>query len=122
MIITTAHAKTLLQITVTTYDTLIATLIPEVEAKYLQIRNIPFLQVSGSIISGDKTISGISAYPYDFYNFYMIGYSDVQHINRMDYLYKSTNSIDNYVTDIDTENNTLEIDTAPSKTDRKSVV
>jgi hypothetical protein len=116
VIITTAQAKALLQITGTTYDTLISALIPEVEAKYLQIRNIPFLQVSGSITSGDKTVSGISAYPYDSYNYYVVGYPDVQYINRMDYLFNSTNSIDNYVTDIDPVNNTLELDIAPSTT------
>ena len=63
MIITLAQVKSLLNITNTNSDTLISALIPEAEAKYLQIRNIPFLQITASASSGDKTLSNILVYP-----------------------------------------------------------
>jgi hypothetical protein len=122
MIITLAQVKSLLNISGTSKDTLISTLIPEAEAKYLQIRNIPFLQISGNITSGDKTISDIRIYPLTFEPYYIDGVSRfVNYVNRMEYLFNSTYSIDNYITDIDAFMNSLEIDTAPGSTQAATI-
>ena len=119
MIITLTQVKSLLNISGTSKDVLITALIPEAEAKYLQIRNFPFIQIQGNIVDDDKTISNIILYPYrqELNDYYITGEMSVAaHLDRMDYLYNSTNSIDNYITDIDVINNTIEIDTAPSAT------
>ena len=112
MIITLAQVKSLLNIQNTSKDPLIGVLIPEVEAKYLQIRNIPFMQILADTNSGDKTISNIRIYPEQV----LYGYnsSAASYLNRLEYLYSS--AIDNYITDIDSNNNTVEIDTAASAT------
>jgi len=55
-IITLAEVKAILQITATTYDTLIGILIPIAEAKYLEIRNIPFFTFEATITSGSGII------------------------------------------------------------------
>jgi hypothetical protein len=119
MLINLAQTKILLQIasTDTTKDALITALIPEAEAKYLQIRNKPFLQFSGDLTNTDKTVSNVAAYPVpDDIDVY----SDEDFINYnlsvQSYIFNSANSIDNYITAIDAENNTLEIDTAASTT------
>jgi len=115
MIITLAQVKSLLNISGTSKDTLISALIPEVEAKYLQIRNIPFLQIQGTIKNGDKTVSNIKIYPQgQFLSIIESSRSTVNYLNRMEYLFGST--IDNYITDIDSNSNTLEIDTASATT------
>ena len=117
MIITLAQCKVLLGITSTANDTLINALIPEVEAKYLQIRNIPFFQIYGNLISTDKTVTSLIPYPVT--NAYYTGtYNGLtaQYLNRLEYLFNATNAIDNYITDIDHVNNTLELDTAASTT------
>ena len=117
MIITLTQAKALLQISGTSQDSLITALIPEAESKYLQIRNYSFMQIKGTLLNGDKTVSNISLYPYSALTDYEIyARSIVSFLNRMDYLYNSANSIDNYVANIDIDNNTIEIDTAASTT------
>ena len=117
MILTIAQYKSLLGITSTANDTQIAALIPEVESKYLQIRNIPFLQVQGDLTTSDKTVTNLRIYPYTFEPELMTGTGRTSlFLNRMEYLFNSTNSIDNYITDIDTTYNTIEIDTAATTT------
>lgn len=120
MIITLAQVKSLLNISGTAKDTLISALIPEAEAKYLQIRNIPFMQIQADITASDKTIINLKLYPYDISNSLSSVLYDnntvAAFIDRTDYFYNSAHSIDNYVTDIDIENNTIELDTAPSAT------
>jgi hypothetical protein len=120
MIITLAQVKSLLNISGTAKDALISALIPEAEAKYLQIRNIPFMQIQADITASDKTISNLKLYPCDVLNSLSSVLYDnntvAAFIDRTDYFYNSTNSIDNYVTEIDVENNTIELDTAPSAT------
>jgi hypothetical protein len=120
MIITLAQVKSLLNISGTAKDTLISALIPEAEAKYLQIRNIPFMQIQADITSGDTTVSNLKLYPCDVLNSLSSVLYDnntvAAFVDRTDYFYNSTNSIDNYVTEIDVENNTIELDTAPSAT------
>lgn len=120
MIITLTQVKSLLNISGTAKDTLISTLIPEAEAKYLQIRNIPFMQIQADITASDKTISNLKLYPYDVLSSLSYVLYDnntvAAFIDRTDYLYNSEQSIDNYITEIDVENNTVEIDTAPSAT------
>jgi hypothetical protein len=120
MIITLAQVKSLLNISGTAKDTLISALIPEAEAKYLQIRNIPFMQIQADITSSDATVSNLKLYPCDVLNSLssvLYGNNTVSSfIDRTDYFYNSAQSIDNYVTEIDVENNTIELDTAPSAT------
>jgi hypothetical protein len=120
MIITLAQVKSLLNISGTAKDTLISALIPEAEAKYLQIRNIPFMQIQADITSGDATVSNLKLYPCDVLNSLSSVLYDnstiAAFVDRTDYFYNSTNSIDNYVTEIDIENNTIELDTAPAAT------
>jgi len=106
MIITLAQVKTLLQISGTTYDALISALIPEAEAKYLQIRGIPFTRVKGDITASDSTVSNITFY----------GTNNAVFIDRMEYLYSAAQSIDSYVTDVDADNNTVELYDASSTT------
>lgn len=111
MIITLQQVKSLLNISGTAKDTLISAMIPEAEAKYLQIRNIPFLQIQASASSGDKTLTGIIVYPFqDFYTT-TDGFSGTpaKYLNRMEYVFG--NGIDNYITDVDISANTVEIDT-----------
>ena len=55
-IITQAEAKAILQITVSTYDTLIDTLIPDAEGLFLIVRGIPFFEIEGNILTGSNTI------------------------------------------------------------------
>lgn len=116
MIITLAQTKSLLNISGTAKDVLISAMIPEAESKYLQIRNIPFLQIKASAVTGDKTLTGILIYHENtYYEGYYInsGVSTMsKFLNRMEYI--DGNGIDNYITDIDTVNNTVEIDTASS--------
>lgn len=119
MIITLTQAKSLLQISGTSKDTLITALIPEAEAKYLQIRNWPFMQIQADIIADDCTLSNILLYPYyqektEYYG--TEEYSTAAHLERMEYLYNSAYSIDNYITEIDKIYNTVELDTAPDTT------
>lgn len=112
MIITLAQVKSLLGMSGTAKDSLISALIPEAEAKYLQIRNIPFLQITASALTGDKTLTGILIYPgQDFYSTAdgMSGTPSV-YLNRMEYIYG--NGIDSYITDIDTSANTIELSAA----------
>lgn len=120
MIITLSQVKSLLNISGTAKDTLISALIPEAEAKYLQIRNIPFMQIQADITSGDATVSNLKLYPCDVLNSLSSVLYDnntvAAFIDRTDYFYNSAQSIDNYVTEIDVENNTIELDTAPSAT------
>lgn len=119
MIITLTQVKSLLNISGTAKDTLITALIPEAEAKYLQIRNYPFMQIQGDLTDDDKTVSNIRLYPYyqDSNDYYGDGQKvTAAFLNRMDYLYNSANSIDNYITDINIDDNTLEIDTAATTT------
>lgn len=59
-IITTATVKTLLQISGSTYDSLIATLIPIAESMFLKIRGIEFFQIEGDITSGSANIENLS--------------------------------------------------------------
>ena len=115
MIITLAQVKTLLQISGSTYDALISALIPEAEAKYLQIRNWPFLQVYGDIVTGDNTITNLALYPTSNYNTYD-AVNHAVYIDRMEYLYSAAQSIDSYVTDVDAYNNTVELYDASSTT------
>ncbi len=117
MIITLAQAKALLNITGTSKDTLMTALIPEAEAKYLQIRNIPFTQIQGELNAGDKTVSNIRLYPYSYLSG-SIGNqkTTAAFLDRFEYLYNSANSIDNYITDVDINNNSVEIDTASTGT------
>lgn len=118
LIITTAQAKTLLQISGSSYDSLIAALIPEAEAKYLQIRNIPFTQIRGDIATGDATISNIELYPQNsvsFTNDFDV-VNPANFINRLEYIFNSTYAIDDYVTDIDGDNNTIEVSTNSTAT------
>jgi hypothetical protein len=113
MIITLTQVKALLNISGTSKDTLITALIPEAEAKYLQIRNFPFLQIKADISNGDKTVSNVLIYPYsNVMSFEYETATAVEYLNRMDYVYGST--IDNYITDIDIYSNTFELDTASS--------
>jgi hypothetical protein len=115
MIITLTQAKALLKITGSTNDTLISALIPEAEAKYLQIRNFPFLQIQADYKSGDKTLSNIILYPYSNTINCSFNYTTpVKYLNRFDYITNSV--IDNYITDINIYDDTVEIDTAPSTT------
>jgi hypothetical protein len=120
MIVTLAQVKSLLNISGTSKDTLISALIPEAEAKYLQIRNFPFMQIKANYSNGDKTLSNISIYP----NKNKVSNSDEsipsEHLSRFDYVNNSV--IDNYVTDIDISNNTVEIDTAPSSSGTASIM
>ena len=117
MIITLTQVKSLLNISGTSKDTLITTLIPEAEAKYLQIRNYPFMQIQGNIVNTDKTVSSIRLYPYlSLSDAEIYERSVVSFLNRTEYLYNSANSIDNYITDINIDDNTLEIDTAATTT------
>lgn len=111
MIITLAQVKSLLNISGTNKDTLISAMIPEAEAKYLQIRNIPFMQIKASAITGDKTLTDIYIYPGNTFISGIIGYNVTpsKYLNRLDYVYG--NGIDNYITEVDTLNNTIEIDT-----------
>lgn len=116
MIITLTQVKSLLNISGTAKDTLISAMIPEAESKYLQIRNIPFLQIQATATATDKTIKDIVIYPYSnlYTNCEDFGSVPVKHLDRMDYVFG--NGIDNYITDIDIYNNTIEIDIAPSAT------
>lgn len=110
MIITTAQVKAILQISGTSYDNLIGLLIPEAEAKYLQIRGIPFTQIKADITTGDKTVSNIALYPTVstvFTDFQIVNPS--RYLERMEYLYNATNDIDDYITEIDIDNNTVEL-------------
>ena len=70
------------------------------------------MQILADTNSGDKTISNIRIYPEQV----LYGYnsSAASYLNRLEYLYSS--AIDNYITDIDSNNNTVEIDTAASAT------
>lgn len=115
MIITLLQVKDILGITGTAKDTLINTLIPEAEAKYLQIRNFPFMQIQGNITSGDKTVSNIRLYPITSLSG-IVERSTVSFLNRMEYVYNSSYGIDNLITDIDVLNNTLEIDRNSTQT------
>jgi len=112
MIITLSQTKSLLNLTGTSKDTLITALIPEAEAKYLQIRNYPFHKFYGDTTAASKTISNIALYPSSITG--SISVSSSRYIDRMDYIY--TSAIDNYVTDVDTISNTIAIDTAASTT------
>lgn len=117
MIITLTQVKSLLNISGTSKDALISTLIPEAEAKYLQIRNYPFLRFTGGLTNGSKTISGIMIYPASadiIIDNCISGFS--KYLERMEYVYNSANSIDNYITDISGTVNTIEIDTAATTT------
>jgi hypothetical protein len=116
MIITLAQVKSLLNISGTAKDTLISALIPEAEAKYLQIRNIPFMQIQADITSGDATVSNLKLYPDTALSSVLRDGTVSSFVDRTDYFYNSAQSIDNYVTEIDVENNTIELDTAPSAT------
>jgi len=117
MIITVAQAKTLLQITGTAKDALIAALIPEAEAKYLHIRNFPFLQFYGDITNTETEITDITLYPSTVRDYSLNYYkSTASFIKRMEYLYNSTNSIDNYVTSVNDTSNSVNIDTAAGAT------
>ena len=117
MIITLAQCKSLLNITDTTKDAIITALIPEAEAKYLQIRNFPFIQIKGSITAADKTVSNITLYPYttleDSYEYNRLS---VTFLDRMEQVYNSANNIDTYITDIDYDNGTFELAVASGKT------
>ena len=98
MIITLSQCKTLLQISGTSKDTLISALIPEAEAKYLQIRNFPFHQFYGTITNTSKEITGITIYPSTVRDLSISEYkSTASYIDRMDYVFNETYSIDNYV-------------------------
>ena len=114
MIITLAQVKSLLNISNTSKDTLISALIPEAEAKYLQIRNIPFLKIKASAVTGDKTLTDISLYPENSLISGIIGYNGTpaKFLNRMEHVFGG--GIDNYISDIDTSANTIEIDTVSS--------
>jgi len=115
MIITLAQVKTLLQISGSTYDALISALIPEAEAKYLQIRGIPFTRIQGDITASDNTVSNIALYPTSNYKSYdAVNHSE--YVERMEYLYSAAQSVDSYVTDIDIDNNTIELYDASSTT------
>ncbi len=117
MIITLSQVKSLLNLTGTSKDTLITALIPEAEAKYLQIRNYPFHMFYGNITNASKTISGITLYPSTVRDLSISSYkSTASFINRMDYLYSSLKSIDNYVTDVNDTANSVEIDSSASST------
>ena len=117
MIITLSQVKSLLNISGTSKDTLITALIPEAEAKYLQIRNYPFHQFYGNITNTSKTITGITLYPSTVRDLSISSYkSTASFINRMDYLYSSLKSIDNYVTEVNDTANSVEIDTAAGST------
>ena len=60
-IITVTEAKTYLQLPAgSTYDALIAALIPEAEAQFLKIRSIPFYEIEADIVSGSNEITDIS--------------------------------------------------------------
>lgn len=115
MIITPTQVKTLLQISGSTYDALISALIPEAEAKYLQIRGIPFTQIRGDITASDNTVSNIELYPLNNYKSYD-AVNHASYIERMEYLYSAAQSIDSYVTDVDVDNNTIELYDASSAT------
>lgn len=110
MIITLAQVKSLLNISGTAKDALISAMIPEAEAKYLQIRNIPFLQIKAYAYTGDKTLSGIYIYPDNALYYGIYGGTPSKFLNRLEYVYG--NGIDNYITDKDVDKNTIEIDTA----------
>jgi hypothetical protein len=115
MIITLSQVKSLLGISGTSKDALISALIPEAESKYLQIRNIPFTQIQGNLTASDKTISNIRLYPYTYETCNYSGTSiTASYLNRMEYIFGS--GIDNYITDIDTIYNTIEIDTVSGTT------
>lgn len=115
MIITLAQVKTLLQISGSTYDSLISALIPEAEAKYLQIRGIPFTRIKGDITASDSTVSNITLYQSNYYQtFYDT--NNAVFIDHMEYLYSAAQSIDSYVTDVDADNNTVELYDASSTT------
>ena len=117
MIATLSQIKTLLNLTGTSKDTLISALIPEAEAKYLQIRNYPFHMFYGNITNTSKTIAGITLYPSTVRDLSISSYkSTASFINRMDYLYSSLKSIDNYVTEVNDTANSVEIDTAAGST------
>lgn len=58
-IITLAETKEILQITVSTFDTLISTLITQAEGLFLIVRGIPFFEIEADITSGDATIDNI---------------------------------------------------------------
>lgn len=112
MIITLAQAKNLLGISGNSKDNLISAMIPEAEAKYLQIRGIPFMQIKASAVTGDKTLTGIILYPENSLISGIIGYNGTpsKFLNRMEYIYG--NGIDSFITDIDTSANTIELSTA----------
>jgi len=117
MIINLNQVKSLLNLTGTSKDTLISALIPEAEAKYLQIRNYPFHQFYGDITKSSKNITGITLYPSTVRDVNISNYkSTASFINRMDYLYSSLKSIDNYVTEVNDTANSVEIDTVASST------
>lgn len=58
-IITLAETKEILQITVSTFDTLITTLIPQAEGLFLIVRGIPFFEIEADITNSDATIDNI---------------------------------------------------------------
>jgi len=117
MIITLSQVKDLLNITSTAKDALISALIPEAEAKYLQIRNYPFDQFYGSITNGSKTITDIVIYPSTVITSTSNDYkSTASYIDRMSYVYNSEYNIDNYVTAVNETSNSIEIDTAAEDT------
>lgn len=117
MIITLAQCKSLLNILDTSKDALITALIPEAEAKYLQIRNFPFIQIEADITASDKTVSNVSLYPASaLSNIVESNGSTVSCVERMEYVYNSANNIDTYITDIDYDNGTFEIAVASGKT------
>lgn len=53
---TLAEVKAILQITVTTYDTLITTLLPIAQAKYLEVRGINFFEFNANIAVSSPSI------------------------------------------------------------------
>jgi hypothetical protein len=98
-ILTTEKVKEFLQITSTTYDTLINALIVEAESLYLLERNLPFYKITGNTTTGNFTIESIS---------------NLKAVSRMDLL--SSTSQTGIITAIDTDNGYVTLDTAATAT------
>lgn len=87
-IITLTEVKVILQITVSTLDTLINTLIPDAEGLFLIVRGTPFFEIEADIESGSDEITNILN-------------ADLENVSDRDYLEATGITASSYVTKVD---------------------
>lgn len=106
MIITKDQVKSILNMTGN--DSIISMLIPEAEAKYLQIRNRPFDQLRADTTAASSTLTNVFLSNGDSFKLSML--------NRFDYL--TNDDIDSYITELTDSTITVNAPAAESKTDQ----